>query len=215
MTKEYRTIKENASAEVVEKKSRFIANVIKVNSVEEAEEHLARLRKQYYDAKHNCYAYQIGSNNEIQKSSDDKEPQGTAGKPILEVLKQKDIKDVLVCVTRYFGGTLLGTGGLIRAYSKATKEGILAAGMIEKRIVRLYDITMPYTLLGKVQYLLQDKGYVIRGSQYLEDVIFTIEVLDTETEVFEKWFIEETNGKVMFEKGETDFIQIDVVDDEM
>ena len=146
MLTQYRTISGNGEALVVEKKSKFIASVYPVKTVEEAEALLVKLRKQYYDATHNCYAYQIGERNEFQKASDDGEPQGTAGKPILEVLKNEEIKDTLVCVTRYFGGTLLGTGGLVRAYGKAAKEGILAAGVIVKREVRLYTLKMPYTL---------------------------------------------------------------------
>ena len=156
MLTQYRTISGSGEALVIEKKSKFIASVYPIKSVDDAEALLARLRKQYYDATHNCYAYQLGERNEIQKASDDGEPQGTAGKPILEVLKKEAIKDTLICVTRYFGGTLLGTGGLVRAYGKAAKEGLLAAGIIEKRKIKLYALKMPYTLSGKVQYLLSE-----------------------------------------------------------
>ena len=161
----YKTIKSEGEALIVEKKSKFIATVQKVASQEEADSKLQLLRKKYYDATHNCFAYQIGERNEIQRFSDDGEPQGTAGKPILDVLKGEDIKNTLICVTRYFGGTLLGTGGLVRAYGRAAKEGLLAAGIVEKKQITLFTITTDYSLSGKVQYLLNEKNYVIRDTE--------------------------------------------------
>ncbi len=208
MLVQYKTISKNSEAMIIEKKSKFIATVYKVESPEEAESYLAQLRKKYYDATHNCFAYQIGENNEFQKSSDDGEPQGTAGKPILDVLKGDEIKNTLICVTRYFGGTLLGTGGLVRAYGKAAKEGLLAAGMIEKRKVYLYYLKMPYTLVGKVQYLLGEKGYVIRNSTYLEEVEFEVEVLINDSELFEKWLNEKTNATIFITRGQETFIDV-------
>lgn len=210
MLTQYRTIRGEGEALVVEKKSKFIASVYPVSTVEEAEALLNKLRKKYYDARHNCFAYQIGSRNEFQKSSDDGEPQGTAGKPILEVLKNEDIKDTLICVTRYFGGTLLGTGGLVRAYGKAAKEGLLDAGIIERRQVKLYSMNVPYTLSGKVQYLLQDKSYAIRNTTYLEDVCFEVEIPVDESETFEEWFINETNGNITPVLLGEDFITVSV-----
>lgn len=210
MLTQYRTIRGEGEALVVEKKSKFIASVYPVSTVEEAEALLNKLRKKYYDARHNCFAYQIGSRNEFQKSSDDGEPQGTAGKPILEVLKNEDIKDTLICVTRYFGGTLLGTGGLVRAYGKAAKEGLLDAGIIERRQVKLYSMNVPYTLSGKVQYLLQDKSYTIRNTTYLEDVCFEVEIPVDESETFEEWFINETNGNITPVLLGEDFITVSV-----
>jgi len=208
MLVQYKTISKNSEAMIIEKKSKFIATVYKVESPEEAESYLAQLRKKYYDATHNCFAYQIGENNEFQKSSDDGEPQGTAGKPILEVLKGDEIKNTLICVTRYFGGTLLGTGGLVRAYGKAAKEGLLAAGIIEKRKVYLYNLKIPYTLVGKIQYLLGEKGYVIRKSTYLEEVEFEVEVFIKDSESFEKWLNEKTNAAISITKGQEAFIDV-------
>lgn len=210
MLERYRTIHDNGEALVVEKKSKFIATVYKVETPEEADAYMAQLRKKYYDATHNCFAYQIGEKNEYQKSSDDGEPQGTAGKPILDVLKGEEIKNTLICVTRYFGGTLLGTGGLVRAYGKAAKEALIAAGIVEKRRIKLYDLQMPYTLVGKVQYLLGEKQYVIRESIYLEDVTFRVEVLVSEGESFTKWIQEQTNAGVNIIPGEDDFIEVPV-----
>lgn len=208
MLERYKTINRNSETMITEKKSKFITTVYKVESVEEADAYMTLLRKKYYDATHNCYAYQIGENNEYQRSSDDGEPQGTAGKPILEVLKGEEIKNTLICVTRYFGGTLLGTGGLVRAYGKAAKEGLLAAGIIEKRRIFLYEIKMPYTWVGKVQYLLGEKNYVIRETIYLENVIFQVEVLVSQAESFEKWLKEKTNAGVEIQRGEEAFIEV-------
>lgn len=208
MLLQYKTISKDSEAMIIEKKSKFIATVYKVESPIEAENYLAQLRKKYYDATHNCFAYQIGENNEFQKASDDGEPQGTAGKPILEILKGEEIKNTLICVTRYFGGTLLGTGGLVRAYGKAAKEGLLAAGIIEKRKIYLYNLKMSYTLVGKVQYLLGEKGYVIRTSTYLEDVEFEVEVLIKESEIFEQWLSERTNAEIIITRGQEEFIEV-------
>lgn len=208
MLENYKTISRDSEALIIEKKSKFIATVYKVESVEQADMYMAQLRKKYYDATHNCYAYQIGEKNEFQKASDDGEPQGTAGKPILEILKAEDIKNTLICVTRYFGGTLLGTGGLVRAYGKAAKEGLLAAGLVEKRRVFIYSLKMPYTLVGKVQYLLGEKNYVIRETAYLEDVTFFVEVLIKEGEMFENWLEEKTNAGIQIIRGEEAFIEV-------
>lgn len=202
MLERYITIAGYGEAEIFEKKSRFIASVFPVHTQEEADEVLNTLRKKYWDATHNCFAYQIGERNEIQRFSDDGEPQGTAGKPILDVLKGQDIKDTLIVVTRYFGGTLLGTGGLVRAYGKGAKEGILAAGLIEKMRVCLFTLEMTYPLSGKVQYLLNDKAYVIRESHYTEVVRFIVEVTMGEEDTFTNWLINETNAEISIEKGE-------------
>ena len=208
MQDRYKTISHIGEIEVIEKKSRFIATVLPISSQEEADLELQKLRKTYYDAAHHCFAYQIGENNEIQRFSDDGEPQGTAGKPILDVLKGEDIKNVLICVTRYFGGTLLGTGGLVRAYGRAAKEGLYAADIIEKRRIRLFHLQMDYALAGKVQYLLNDKGYTIRNAAYLECVTFEVEVLIAEQEVFCKWMIENTNAEISIQEGEYDLISV-------
>lgn len=204
----FKTIAQNGEALIIEKKSKFIATVYQVQTVEEADLYMQQLRKKYYDATHNCFAYQIGENDEFQRSSDDGEPQGTAGKPILEVLKGEQVKNTLICVTRYFGGTLLGTGGLVRAYGKAAKEGLLTVGIIEKRRIRLFTLKMPYTLSGKVQYLLGERNYVIRESIYLEDVTFIVEVQVHEEKAFIKWLEENTNAGIDILPGAYDWIEV-------
>ncbi|MEF9959942.1 MAG: YigZ family protein [Niameybacter sp.] len=207
MLDRYITIAGEGYAEIVEKKSRFIASVFPIESQEEADLILAKLRKKYWDATHNCFAYQIGERDEIQRFSDDGEPQGTAGKPILDVLKGHQIKNTLIVVTRYFGGTLLGTGGLVRAYGKGAKEGILAAGLIEKMRVCLFTLEMSYPLSGKVQYLLNDQNYIIRDTLYTDVVRFVVEVEMGEEEAFTDWLIEKTNAETSIEKGEYVLIQ--------
>ncbi|MGL4799590.1 MAG: YigZ family protein [Cellulosilyticaceae bacterium] len=202
MLERYVTINGDATIEIIEKKSRFIAYVYVIESQEEADMYLNEIRKKHWDAAHNCYAYQIGERNEIQRFSDDGEPQGTAGKPILDVLKGQDIKNTLIIVTRYFGGTLLGTGGLVRAYGRAAKEGVMEAGLIEKLRIRLFELQMSYPLSGKVQYLLNEKNYVIRETRYLEVVTFVVEVLVEDEENFTQWLIDKTNAEVSIQEGE-------------
>ena len=132
MLPEYRTIYRGGEDEIVEKKSRFIATVVPVNTEEEALEFVEKTRKKYWDARHNCFAYIIGERGQLQRCSDDGEPNGTAGKPMLDVLLGNELRNVAVVVTRYFGGTLLGTGGLVRAYSGAVKAGLDASMVITK-----------------------------------------------------------------------------------
>ncbi len=208
---QYKTIKQNAETEIIEKKSKFIANVVLVTSQEEVENELVHIRKKYFDASHHCFAYQIGLNNETQRFSDDGEPKGTAGKPILDVLKGADVKNTLICVTRYFGGTLLGTGGLVRAYGKAAKEALKTSGIVEKRKVQLFELTMPYTLLGKVQYDLNENDYTIREINYQEVVVALVEVLDGNQDHFEKWIVDHTNAEITLRRLAYDYIDFTVL----
>ena len=151
-----KVILENTTAEIVEKKSRFIANIFYVENVEEAEQKLTEIRKKYYDAKHNCFAYIIGANGEQVKSSDDGEPQGTAGHPMLDILKGNDLTNCIAIVTRYFGGTLLGTGGLVRAYSDSLKAAITLAKMSEIKTAFEVQFDVSYDDYGKVEKLVQN-----------------------------------------------------------
>ncbi|NLI90363.1 MAG: YigZ family protein [Epulopiscium sp.] len=207
MVKKYKTVAKYAEAEISIKKSRFIATVKPVKTQEEAEEFLDELRKKYWNATHNCYAYQIGKKNEIQRFSDDGEPQGTAGKPMLDVLKGENLTDTIVVVTRYFGGTELGTGGLVRAYGRSTKEGVLAAGIIECILVRRYIVTIPYTLVGKVQYLLAENGYITEDEEYTEDVSLSVLVEEDNCEIFEDQIIQATSDEANIKKENTLYIR--------
>ena len=172
--KKYITVKGFGEAEIVEKKSRFIAHVKPIASEEEAAKYIEEIKKQYWDARHNCYAYQLGDRNQIQRYSDDGEPGGTAGMPILDVLRGRNIKDTIIVVTRYFGGTLLGTGGLVRAYSLASKEGIKASGLIERIPHIRQHFTVDYTLSGKVQYEVLNGGHILEDTVYTDKVEFVV-----------------------------------------
>lgn len=200
MLNEYKTILTEAEAEIIEKKSRFIATVRPVKSEEDARIFIEEMKKKYWNATHNVFAFQLGDRNDIQRFSDDGEPQGTAGMPVLNVLKGEDIKNVAIVVTRYFGGTLLGTGGLVRAYGKAAKEGLLAAGIAELILYAKYEITAEYTDSGKVQYEILQEGHILYDTQYSDKVVFIVFTNVEETEAFEKKMIDVFKGNSPFEK---------------
>ena len=187
---------EGGSGELEEKKSRFIANTLPISTQEEAIEFIEKIKKQYWDARHNCYAYVLGDRHEIQRFSDDGEPGGTAGKPMLDVLLGEDIHNIVVVVTRYFGGTLLGTGGLVRAYSGATKEGLAGSVILEKQQGRQLLLQTNYSDLGKVQYLLMNNNIPILSEDYGADVCFEVLVpLDMEKNITDL-LVDGTNGRI-------------------
>ena len=163
---QYKTVLEGGTGEIIEKKSRFIATVRPVRNEEEALAFLEEMRKQYWDARHNCYAYSVGRNREYTRCSDDGEPSGTAGRPMLDVILGEDIYNVAVVVTRYFGGVLLGTGGLVRAYSKAVQEGLSESLLIEKKKGISLKVTTDYTGIGKIQYIAGERQITILDSEY-------------------------------------------------
>ncbi len=171
----YKTVYIGGSGEIVEKKSRFIATVSPAASETEAAAFIERTRKKYWDARHNCHAFIVGPDPEITRCSDDGEPAGTAGKPMLEVLLGQELHNTAVVVTRYFGGTLLGTGGLIRAYQRAVAEGLRASTVIEKIRGTKLSITTDYPGLGKIQYIAASMNLPILDTSYTD--IVTMEVL--------------------------------------
>lgn len=171
---EYSMLSKGASAEIVEKKSRFIATIRPVCSEEEAQSFVEEMRKKYYDARHNCWAYSIGSMGEISKCSDDGEPSGTAGRPMLEVINGSQIRNIAVVVTRYFGGVLLGTGGLVRAYQSATKEALLLCETVQQCFGVKFSIQTDYNSIGKIQYLLANHPTKTLDVLYEADVVFTV-----------------------------------------
>lgn len=195
MLEEYKTIYEGGQGEIVEKKSRFLAEVRLVKSEEEALKFIEEKKKQYWDATHNCYAYVIGERKELMRCSDDGEPQGTAGKPMLDVLLGEDLYNTAVVVTRYFGGTLLGTGGLVRAYSKAVQEGLKESRVITKYHGILTEIGIDYTGVGKLQYLFAKNQIPIIDSQYAEDVKMQILIPTKEEGMIKKAVTEATNAR--------------------
>lgn len=171
------SIKENTSIEIVEKKSKFIVNVFYVENKEETEKYREQINKKYHDARHHCFAYRIFSKEGIiEKSSDDGEPSGTAGAPMLTILAKNELVNVLVIVTRYFGGILLGTGGLVKAYSKACTLGIQKAQIIQKEVAKMYTVELEYTDLNQFQYLAQKNQITILKQEYLTNVLLDIAV---------------------------------------
>lgn len=206
MIKEYRTILSEGNGEIVEKKSRFIGCVRHVESEDEANAFILEKKKQYYDARHNCYAYIIGEENPVMRFSDDGEPGGTAGKPILEVINGGNLTNVCIVVTRYFGGTLLGTGGLVRAYTDAAKECIANTVVMCSRLVYPVLIKTNYTDLGKLQYLLSNEKLEVVDSDYGEDVSLKIEVPFDDMERIEKLLIEATAARAAIQKGDAVFV---------
>lgn len=173
----FKTISENVEAEIVEKKSKFIANIFYVESVEEAEEKIKNIKKKFYDARHNCYAFSIYTENgTIDRFSDDGEPSGTAGSPMLNILKGQNLSNIVVVVTRYFGGILLGTGGLVRAYSDSTLEGISKAKIIEKDLGIIASFIVPYEDLEKIKYYFKQENIKIIDYKYDENVEVFVEI---------------------------------------
>ena len=189
--------------EIVEKKSRFIANIFPVKTEEEALEKISAMKKKYYDARHNCFAYVIGENQETERCSHDGEPSGTAGRPMLDVLEGMGVHDVVAVVTRYFGGVLLGTGGLVRAYQAATQAGLAASRIIEKLPGQKLMIHTDYNGLGKLQYLFGQQQTAILSTEYAADVALTILVPIGQKKSLYKEIVEQTNGAAKLEWGET------------
>lgn len=195
----FKTILEkNTTAEIIEKKSRFIANLFYVETPQEAENKIKQIKKKYYDAKHNCFAYITLNENEIQKKcSDDGEPSGTAGAPMLEILEKQSIYNVVVIVTRYFGGILLGTGGLVRAYSDSLKEAIKKSTLVEQETGYEAEIKLPYADFEKFKYYCNKNNINIINSEYSDFIICKIEVNDAEKNRLEIEFREQNNFKIM------------------
>ncbi len=179
--KDFITIKENVSSEIVEKKSKFIANLFYVESVREAEEIIKQTNKKYFDARHNCIAYRIVENEQIvEKSSDNGEPSGTAGAPMLNILQKNNLANVLVIVTRYFGGILLGTGGLVRAYSNSLLNAIENSEVVEKCIGQELQVTLEYGEFENFKYYCKNNGINIVDSQYSENIVCKIEAQEAQ-----------------------------------
>ena len=202
MIDQFRTVYRGGTGEIVEKKSRFIATVRLVESEEEALSCLEALRKKYWDARHNCFVYIIGENQETVRCSDDGEPSGTAGRPMLDVVQGAGLRNVLVVVTRYFGGVLLGTGGLVRAYQGAVKAALEQAKILEKYAGYLLVIRTDYNGLGKIQYLAAKQGAFILDTRYSEDVIMRIVAKSEDTDGFLKKIQEATGGQASVGKSE-------------
>lgn len=192
-----RTVLVPGVGEIIEKKSRFIGEIFPAGSLAEAEERLLAIRKRYYDARHHCFAAVVGvpgTPEEIRRGNDDGEPGGTAGKPMLEVLDGEDLHNTAVVVTRYFGGTLLGTGGLVRAYSAAVKAAIANAQIVTVVRGRKIAFRVSYSDAGKLQYLYAKEGIERPEIEYGQDVVMTLKMPREMGDRIKKITAETTNG---------------------
>lgn len=207
-TKEcYKTVKACGEALLVEKKSKFITHVKPVSNEAEALEFLQEMRSEYSDATHNVYAYIIDENN-IFRYSDDGEPGGTAGMPVLDTIRKEGLVDVAVVVTRYFGGTLLGTGGLVHAYGGACRMGLEAAGIITRLMCELYSVRVDYTLVGKIQYKIATDGYILEDTLYENEVEFKVCLRKEEVQKFIDDVTEITCGRAIIKQTGRKYIDI-------
>lgn len=207
MLENFKTIKFNNCEEIIEKKSRFICNLIYIENEEEALNKIKEIKKKYYDAKHNCFAYRVlNEESIIQRSSDDGEPSGTAGAPMLNILEKNNIVNVLVIVTRYFGGILLGTGGLVKAYSEATLKCLFSNKLVEKELGYEARITLPYTNVQKIEYFLKNNNISIIKKQFLDNVIIFAELSQKDYEKITKEFPKNVNQNLQIKIEKEKFI---------
>ncbi|MCH5213172.1 MAG: YigZ family protein [Oscillospiraceae bacterium] len=192
----YKTVAAESETLIIEKKSKFISHVKPVDNEADALAYLNEIRSKYADARHNVYAYVIDENN-IFRYSDDGEPSGTAGMPVLDTIRKSSIVDVVVVITRYFGGTLLGTGGLVHTYSASAKKGLEESGIIIRTMCDIISVRISYELVGKIQYTLAQEGITIENTLYENDVTFLISSPKDDTERIMAKLTDITNGKAV------------------
>lgn len=205
MLEKYVTIKGTGQAEVVEK-VKIYCQCSSCSFRGGGYGRNRKVQKKYYDARHNVFAFQVGNEKQLQRYSDDGEPSGTAGMPVLDVIRGRDIHDVLIVVTRYFGGTLLGTGGLVRAYGQSAKEGLAAAGLIERTLYKAVHVKTDYNMSGKVQYEALNTGNIIKDTIYTDNVEFIIIVESNNVEGFVKSIVNLTSDKAEIVVGEEEYL---------
>ncbi|PSL31624.1 putative YigZ family protein [Planomicrobium soli] len=210
MRENYKTVGENADAEIIIQKSRFIGHAARAETEQEALEFINSIKSIHRSATHNCSAYLIGEHDSIQKANDDGEPSGTAGVPILEVLKKQELKDTVVVVTRYYGGIKLGGGGLIRAYGKATTEALHASGLVNRKLHHLMKVCIDYTWLGKVENEIRQSDYLLKEIQYTNGVDLFAHVPAEKESLFIEWMNEITNGQAAIECVEKQFLEFKI-----
>lgn len=201
----YKEVYQGGQGEITEKKSRFIANVSRATSEEEAAAFIEQMKKKYWDARHNCSAFSVGVEQPVYRCSDDGEPGGTAGKPMLEVILGEEIHNIVIVVTRYFGGTLLGTGGLVRAYTQAAQAGIAGSQIIEKIPGMRMSLLTDYTDIGKVQYILAGENVIVEETEYAARVVVHAVFSMEQKEHIKKLLIEATSGRIQIEEGDAVF----------
>ncbi|WP_461178504.1 YigZ family protein [Virgibacillus ainsalahensis] len=210
MLTKYFTVKKEGEDEKTIQKSRFIGYIRRVETEEEAQAFIQEIKKKHHDATHNCSAYMIGEHDQVQKANDDGEPSGTAGVPMLEVLKKQGLKDTAVVVTRYFGGIKLGAGGLIRAYGSTTSQAIQTTGIVKRQLMQGFSVTIDYTLLGKLENEIRNSHHILDNINYLDKVEIIVFVKSGEEEGFKEWMIDLTSGQAQITETKRSYIEIDV-----
>ncbi|VEF46902.1 Xaa-Pro dipeptidase [Bacillus freudenreichii] len=210
MLPQYLTVKTEGTHEINIQKSRFITHLKRAETEEEAQAFIQEIKKEHWNATHNCSAYMIGENDQIQKANDDGEPSGTAGVPMLEVLKKRNLKDTVVVVTRYFGGIKLGAGGLIRAYGRAVSEGLDAIGTVQRTLMTIMHVQVDYTWLGKLENEIRSSVYQLKEIHYADTVEIEVYVKEDQINEFQEWMTELTNGQADISDGEQLYMESDV-----
>src|SRR5690625_2580114 len=210
MLSSYYTVKQDGTHEINIQKSRFIGYIGRVSSEEKAQSFIQSIKKKHYDATHNCSAYLIGEHDQIQKANDDGEPSGTAGIPMLEVLKKLSLKNTVIVVTRYFGGTKLGAGGLIRAYSRATSETIKTIGIVKCELMQIVSIVIDYQQHGKIENHIRQTGFIIEDIIYLENVSLKVLVQLQALEDLKTDLVNMTSDQVKIQVMGEKYIETDI-----
>ena len=210
--KKFITIKENSYDEFVEKKSTFITHLIRVTSEEEAREFIQKMKKKHYDATHVCSCYVVGDNNEITRANDDGEPSGTAGAPMLDVLVKNEIKNVCATVIRYFGGTKLGTGGLVRAYGGGVINALKNTTLVERKDALEIRLELDYSLNGKIEYEIEKTNFIVNNLEYTDKIIYTIYVMEEDYDFFQSWIANLTNGQFKILSTHEKQLEFDIKD---
>lgn len=206
----YRTIKENGIDEMEIKKSKFICHLKRVETEAEAIEFIDEIKKEHWKATHNCSAYTLGINDEIQRANDDGEPSGTAGIPMLEILLKRELKNVVAVVTRYYGGVKLGAGGLIRAYGGSVNQAVDKIGVVERQLQQLIDVTVAYPQSGHVEHSLREAGYTIQEISFTEHVTYHCVVPLEMEEQFMQDIANWTSGEGIVEVTNKAWIEVPV-----
>ena len=206
------TIKEDSYDEFVEKKSTFITHLVRVTSEEEAREFVQKMKKKHYDATHVCSCYVVGDNNEITRANDDGEPSGTAGAPMLDVLVKNEIKNVCATVIRYFGGTKLGTGGLVRAYGGGVINALKNATLVERKDALEIRLKLDYSLNGKIEYEIEKTNFIVNNLEYTDKIIYTIYVMEEDYDSFQSWIANLTNGQFKILSTHEKQLEFDIKD---
>ncbi|CAI3435306.1 YigZ family protein [Enterococcus cecorum] len=207
MKEAYFTIYQNGEHQIEIKKSKFICHLFRIESEEQAKEYIAKIKKEHYKANHNCSAYMLGENFEIQRSSDDGEPSGTAGVPMLEVLKKNQLQNTLAIVTRYFGGIKLGAGGLIRAYSTSVSEALKEIGIVQGKLQQILDIIIDYPQLGKLQNYLENEQISIQEIDYLEQITVKVAIDINQCESFQNALIDLFNNQLSIQLLDQKYVE--------